>query len=232
MKLFQNILVGVFALLNCVACSTATEKNTSVAQDRIHQFYSAAYDGRTDTTTASAQFRFGDGTGTTLELMTPARVIHNHLSLSKSSLLGTSYEGSGAGFIPDAEFIYTDANGTSYVNSARIVPIGFRNPPIVMRAAFDTSIYWSGGPLSEGEEVSLVFTSTRTGVSAGGSITTEVPGATSVVLGPSVFANSPMGTYQMCLTRSKGTTLQHAASVGGEFSVRYTTAYFSFTLTN
>ena len=232
MKQYRNILSGLFVLMLCFACSTATERSNEVVQDRIHQSYSATYDGRTNTTSAFAQYRFGDGTGTTLELVSPSHVTHNHFSLSRNGLFGTSYEGNGTGFIRDAVFVYTDTNGETYVNGANIVAIAFLNPPTLISRTQGTTIAWQGGPLAPGEVVSVDFVPTQSGMPGGGNIIISTAGATSVLLDPSVFANSSPGTYQMCLTRSRGAALQRATSAGGVFNVRFTTAYQSFTLIN
>ena len=126
------MLVYMVGLSLAVGCSTATEKCTNVNQDRIHQTLSASYDQTDNSTSVSAQLRFGDGTGTTLSFTGSCAVTHSIYSLSESvlsGLFGTSYTGSGSGLQAAHTFVFTDGDGKKFTNSGTITSIASRALP-------------------------------------------------------------------------------------------------------
>lgn len=110
-------LLGFFQLVLLVGCSTETEPIDKVDQGSIYQSYSVTYDSKSDTTSVTAEFRFGGSSGTTLRLTGGASVKNNHAALSERSFLGTRYRGEKQGFHPNHTFEFVDVRGNRYVNS-------------------------------------------------------------------------------------------------------------------
>lgn len=226
LKRFANELM-VFSIVACLfGCSTATERSDAVSQDRIYQSYSVSYSKENNRTSAMAQFRFGDFTGTTLELTGKSEVKHSNFSLSRINFAGTSYDGDGAGFRDNHTFTYTNGDGKTFTNSGTITPIALKNTPSSFSRTSDLTIEFEGVPLQDGEDVTVYLTADTGSETA----TTRLKGATSVTVSKSRFAGMPAGSKKLYLRRSKTTKIQQGNTVGGSFNASFETERVSIEL--
>jgi len=215
-------LIPIFSLLN-LHCSTSTEPCDAVDQDRIHQSYTVSYMKNKDTTTASAQFRFGDNTGNTLELVGNCTIVHSTVTLSKNNALGlgTSYHGTKTGYQSEQQFIFTDATGKSYTNVLQLHNIELNSPPSTITKAAGATINWNGNAVGAGETVSI---SLATAPEADGLsvASTTVVGKTSITVAPSRLTSFSVGTkYYMRVHRDVEGGLQEQGSAKGGFEGHY-----------
>lgn len=225
-SIIRSALITGLAFM--VGCSTATEKSENVNQNRVYQYYSASYDKDSNKTSAMAQFRFGDYSGTTLELTGKSNITHATYSLSRVVFAGTSYDGDGTGFKDTHSFTYTNGDGKTFTNSASIIPITFKNAPSSFSRGVDLVIQFDGVPVAQDEEITLYITADSGNVF--GSTTTV--GDTSVTVSKEKFATLALGTKKMYLKRSKSTKLSQATEVGGTFQTSYETERLSVELLN
>lgn len=219
-------LLILLAALPFVACSTATEKCTSVNQDRIHQSLSASYTKSDNSTQASARFRFGDGTGTTLEMDGNCNITHGSITLSKSTFLGTSYSGDATGFVANHTFIFTDNNSKTFTNSSTIREIAFaRSAPTTVSRTGTTTVTFSPA-LETGETAYLYLVGQKTNVSG----YSDVLGSTTVTISESDKKDFPLGTAEIYLQLIKSPSLTEKTSTGGSFTTSYENAHESVTV--
>jgi len=221
-------LIASASMCIMVACSTATEPCTAVNQDRIHQSLSASYDAETDQSSARAQFRFGDGSGTTLEMAGNCAIVHDTFILNKSTFLGASYSGEKSGFVPAHVFTFTDDDSKAFVNSGTITTIAFtRSAPTSISKGTPVTVGFSDA-LGANESVTLHIAGEGNKFA---SASTSTNGATSVTISAEDMKFLSAGPAEIYLTRSKTDNLTQAASAGGNFSVSYSTAHQTTTIT-
>lgn len=125
MKL-MNVLSAVLMVSgSLVGCSNATVDSQEVKPQSIRQSAEVTYDESTDRTSYWAQFRVGDGTGTTVRLTPPSEIKSNNVRLNAQHgwLEGTYYSYSRNGLIPEATFVYVDDNQKVYTNQIEIQPV-------------------------------------------------------------------------------------------------------------
>src|SRR5690606_5516531 len=138
-------------------------------------------------------------------------ITHSEITLSESilsSLLGTSYSGTKTGLITDHSFTFTNANGTTYRNSATIAQIAFASPPeSISRANTSVTVNWTSA-LQSGETVTLVISDPPgSEVNRSKGITESSVNATSLTFNASELSELSNGTKKMVLSRTKTTDL-------------------------
>lgn len=104
-------LLGLSLTLSLTGCSIDTVSSTDVKTTTIHQRYSVEFSESEQKTVATAQFRVGGSTGTTLDLRNPAMVKAFNESMNQIWSWGTAYSTSESGFFPKVEFTYVNADG-------------------------------------------------------------------------------------------------------------------------
>lgn len=109
-SLFGLALLGLAIITNC-----KKENSSSVKQDRIWTEYTLEYDSLQDKTFARALFRFGNITGTVLELSSPSEVRFNGDLLTKNQVLGL-YTLDLAGKHDTGSFVFKDTEGKTFTN--------------------------------------------------------------------------------------------------------------------
>ena len=223
-----------------VACSVQTEKCTDVNQDKIYQGYSVSYDATSNTTSASAQFRFGGITGTTLEMDGKCSISHDSISLSKdalSGIIGTSYGGSKSGYVASNTFTFTNNNGQGLVNKIdNASAVELSSPPSSISKGSDVTLSFTPAVgMKESVSVYVKLTNPPDGsstTSASGS--TDAQGATSVTITStklSQLSSTGAITLDAERTYSKGLD-QAAASESGHMVYYYHSPKVASTLTN
>lgn len=148
--------LGGLAVLCLNAC--AKEDSADVNQDKIWTEYVVSYNQNDDKTDVVARFRFGNPTGTLLELVdsTDASVTFNGTPMPYSAFW-SGHHLEFAGNITTGTFAYTNTAGTTYTNT---VPSGAET--IAFPASFDTiaksqaqTFAWVGTPLSANQSVGI-----------------------------------------------------------------------------
>ena len=230
LKFSTLLLAVILGLLSLGCASTDTGKCTDVNQNSIHQSLSASYDTNSDTTSASATLRFSGPTGTTLEMNGNCNIANSQYTLTKSTFLGTSYNGSGSGFKAAHSFTFTDSNNKSYTNSATIPTVAFSGtPPATASKAAGVTVNFTPA-LAAGEIVQLLISSTTgTGTVVA---STSTAGATSVTATSTDFDHITTGAAQMYVQKSHTTTATDITSAGGAFTVSYSSNRPTITISN
>jgi hypothetical protein len=134
--------------------SCAREKSSDVNQDRIHTTYELFYNANEDITYARAWFRFGNATGTLLELSDPSQVSFEGEKLTFNKVLAY-YEKKFVGLKASGSFTFEDTEGNAYQNAVSIHEIGFGALPDSISRTTALSIPFSGGEVLENEVVGV-----------------------------------------------------------------------------
>lgn len=223
-KNFRNLsflilfFIGIFTLVSC-----AKEDSSDVNQDKIWTEYALYYNQNDDVTHAVARFRFGNATGTLLELSdtSSASVTFNGTAMPYSAVW-SGHHLQFAGNVTTGTFVYTNTTGTVYSNS---VPMGV-NTTTSFPANFDTIVKssantftWNGPALAANESIGIFIGSWGWGKDA--LFYTEADGATNLVMGINSKANLALGTSTVYLNRTYKNTTINGTSKGGSISYTY-----------
>ncbi len=233
----QRLLGSFVVLVLLSACSTDTERCDDVNQSRIHQYLSMSYSGKEDRTTASATLRFGDSSGTTLEMVGGCSITNDQITLTTgflSGFLGTYYDGSKSGLVASQSFTFTDMNGVAYTNAGTITSTAFSSPPTTLSRASLPAIAFADA-LTTGETMSVnLLNPTQDGATDETdkfvSFSTSTVGGTTVALSAQSLANMANGAKKMYLERTKTSTPTNVTQVGGTLVQKYATPHIDVTL--
>lgn len=207
------LLFGIFMLASC-----AKENSNDVNQDRIYAEYELYYDKNADKTYASAIFRFGNATGTQLELTAPSEVKFNNDVIPFDPVF-SYYRKEYAGLITTGTFTFTDTEGNSYTNTI--------NPyKTIAFPAIDTihsnnsyTVTWVGDSLLANERVDLWIDGTMQNNSE--LFIQYTQGAKDVVLSASRLQNLGIGNATCVMDRIWETTATGVTSAGGKVRAKY-----------
>lgn len=207
------ILFASAALMSC-----ESESSSDVAQDRIFTGYELFYNQNTDKTYARAQFRFGNVTGTTLELGDGSTVAFDGQALGWKPLLAY-YELELAGYVDAGTFAFTDTEGTAYQNTIQINEIDYPNNLATIDRGSAFELTWNGDALAADENVVV----TANGENEGDArvFTTDTDGATSIILGLDLLSQIGAGSGTLWMDRTFEPAIQDAPSAGGYTRGRY-----------
>lgn len=147
-NIFLIAVLSTFLLSSC-----ESESSADVSQDRIYTAFSLSYDAEVDITVARARFRFGNATGTLLELAPPSEISVNGEPLSFNSTLA-QYSKNFPGFESSVKFVWNDTDEQQYSNTLSLKTIDFPEITTISRDA-SYELIWEGDALSEGEYVTL-----------------------------------------------------------------------------
>ena len=161
----KQYLPLVFALL-FYSCAEESKKSDKVGVDEIFQHYTASSSEGSSNFISRAQFQVGaksnnmeeeKGGGVTVELTGSSQVTLNGQAMQKDHGVfdGTYYTGSANG--SNVTWVWTDNNGKTYTNSARMEPISFGQKPVSLDPGNDLTIHWEGAPVGENEKVRIIF---------------------------------------------------------------------------
>jgi hypothetical protein len=207
------IASGLFVL-----CSCERESSEDVNQDRIWTEFELFYNENTDITYARAVFRFGNITGTLLELTSPSEVSFNGDLLGFKPTLAY-YEKEYAGYVDSGIFTWTDTEGKTITNSVSITEIDYPE-------AFDTlvrsSAYtftWQGESLSAGESVILTMNGTLEGDAQ--IFSQNAVNSTEMILSQDQLNALGHGDASTWLDRIGTFNLEEQTEAGGKVSAKY-----------
>ncbi|MBL7825745.1 MAG: hypothetical protein JNJ57_03885 [Saprospiraceae bacterium] len=202
----------LFAFTALLFASCQTEQSSDVNQDRIFTQYELLYNANEDITYARAWFRFGNATGTLLELSAPSQVEIDGQALNFVALLGY-YEKKIAGLNSSGTFRWEDAEGKVFENTITINPIDFGAglDTIARNAALE--IPFTGAPLAEHEIVGVWINGENEG-DAQAAVTIE-NGATAIIVAANKLANVGAGPGKIYMDRRFTPPLSESTSAGG-----------------
>lgn len=226
MKTYLNLSKIVFALLvytgtSLIVTSCQKQDSKDVNQDKIYTDYVVFYDKNDDKTHVVARFRFGNATGTLLNLTdsTGAKITFNGTSMPYNDWWSAHYI-EIAGNVTSGTFSYTNTNGTVYTNT---VPAGADT--IAYPIGFDTiakssanTFTWGGSPLAANQSVGI-FVGTWTWAQDA-LFYTDADNATNIVFGVQAKSSLSTGQATVYMDRSILKTSINGTSVGG--TIRYT----------
>ena len=149
MRLMLNPALFLLILSSCMR-----EPSDTVSQDSIWAHYEIEYDEDTDISTARAWFRFSNSFGTKLELSEGAEVLFNGEELTWKPTFAI-YEKEYIGFIPTANFDYTDLDGITYSNSIDVHTVAFPADLDTVSVWETYQFEWAGDPLWDDESMVL-----------------------------------------------------------------------------
>ena len=150
------LFLVVLAVMSLKFSGCKTENSEDVNQDRIFTVYELFYNANEDVTYANARFRFGNVTGTLLELSDPSFVEFNGQQLDYKPALAF-YQLKMAGYIDSGMFHWEDTDGKAFENTIKIHEI-FHNDTITAidkDAAYE--YFWKGDPLAADETATLTI---------------------------------------------------------------------------
>jgi hypothetical protein len=112
-----HVLRGIVILFIAITVTRCASENSSdVNQDRIYAEYELFYNANTDKTYASVIFRFGNPSGTQLELTSPSEVTFNGDVIPFDQ--GFSYyRKEYSGNVTSGTFVFTDTEGNTFTNT-------------------------------------------------------------------------------------------------------------------
>ncbi|MBX7173654.1 MAG: hypothetical protein K1X72_21980 [Pyrinomonadaceae bacterium] len=209
--------------------STATVESNKVSSSEIYQNYSIT--ARKNQTNISATFRVGGASGTTVDLDSPAKIIHNGNEMNESKpgfLKGTNYQDSVNEFVPTHKFVYTDAKGKTWQNEITMQGLEIASNEISFSKAKGGKIILSR-PVGKDEIVEFTIISDQTAPEVSKnkskkrlpekvySTRLQVKFDTahsSVIIAPNSLRNFADGTAQLHLNLRKSKNLQQSAKGG------------------
>jgi len=220
-KIFYLLLIifFVFMLYSCVSSDTAN--SDTVKQNEIYQSYTISYDAGDMELSATAFFRFGGASGTTLNLVKPSNILFNgmEMTLGKNIFSGTFYEANmQTGFSNSYSFLFTDTDNKTYKNSASIDNIDVDEYPKIIKKTEDLKITWKGSPIKQNERVSVSiegkdFTNC--------SVTTDNIGDKSILISSELLKEIKNGDANIVLKREKKIDIKEATHLGGSIAITY-----------
>lgn len=152
-------ITWIFVAFVFISLSSCHKENSDdVNQSRIYTSYELYYNAEEDITHARASFRFGNLTGTLLELSAPSEVRFNNQPLRFNSTLAY-YDKSFAGFVQNGTFTWKNTDGTAFNNTIEIHTIDY--PALLDTIYRDASheLIWQGDSLGANEMVTLSISS-------------------------------------------------------------------------
>ncbi len=216
-------------MASCVSNETAN--SDTVKQSEIYQSYTVTYDSGDKELSATASFRFGGSTGTSLALTTPSKVLFNdqEMTVDKNMFTGTFYEinkqitASPLSF----DFLYTDNDKKTYKNTASIDAIAIDTYPTSISKNEEFEVSWTGNPVLNGESVTVTLEG-KDFFSSSQSISTV--GASSVRFSRELLKDVKSGSADIVVKRTKNFSLKESSHLGGNFSVTYISAKVGTTI--
>ncbi len=200
-----------------------SEPSDAVSQDRIFTEYDLHYDTDSDVTTARAGFKFGNITGTQLELSENSEVLFNGETLTKVVLHTTYYELKMSGLVSSGTFTFVDEDGNRYENSVSLPSIDFPDQLSPISQSTSYRLNWIGSPLEENEEVNVWIY--KVSKSQGTVFHERGTGATGTVLGRAQLGGIDTGEATIGMERKKtNTSPDETPEAGGILIARFTPA--------
>lgn len=215
--------VSTIIMLFVRCASNETANSDTVMQSEIYQNYSVSYNMAERELTATASFRFGGANGTTLLLVKPSKVFFENQEMPNENNVfsGSYYEMNiQSGVKPSYTYVYTDGEGKSYTNHAFMIPVEIIACPTLVDKNEGFSVAWAY-PLQNGESINL-YVEDKSGNTA--SVYNNAVGSTNIKMNAAELKNITTGTVNIYLVRENSRSLENATHLGGNITVKYTSA--------
>lgn len=216
MHSLRNLLQAGFAFIAIPAMlftSCQREDSADVNQARIYTHYELFYNANDDKTHAVARFRFGNATGTLLELNSPAEVSFNGQVMAYNALY-SGHHLEFAGRIASGTFIYTDTDGAVLQNNvAPYDSIAFPADLDTISKSQAYTLAWDGSPLAPNENVGIFIGSWTWGQDA--LFLQAQDNATNIVMGTNALGNLSTGPSIFYMDRWTQVAPTQATEAGG-----------------
>ncbi|MDD3740928.1 MAG: hypothetical protein PHH30_06770 [Bacteroidales bacterium] len=219
MKKSILIIIVAFASLYFFN-SCESESSADVNQDRIYALYEIVYNETADLSYARATFFFGGVTGTRLELASPSVVTANSEAMGYKSVLAY-YEKELAGYVQNCEFLWTDLDENSFVNTASITEIDLPETLDTIIKGQSYELTWVGTSLASGETVWAYLDGNAENDEV--LATQNTQNAVSILLSAVQTDKLSIGTNTIRLTRKNTIDGQEVTSAGGSCSGTFET---------
>lgn len=229
MKTNKIIYPIVMIALLCSCGSTDTASSDSVKQSEIYQSYSLNYDAGDREMSATASFRFGGSTGTTLKLAGESSVSLNgeKMSPDEGIFTGTFYSiDKQEDFSGRYTFRFTDGDKKVYTNIATVSPLAITEYPQNVDKSTGLMVKWDI-PLRDNETITLYMEDGKNNIA---SSTISTIGASSIELSAEQMNAISPGKVNLYLTRESSLSLKECTHLGGDLSVKYTSGKVAVTL--
>ena len=210
-KRWSWVVCGLLLALVFVSCQP--EDSADVNQDRIYTHYEVFYNSNDDKTHAVARFRFGNPTGTLLELKDSAQVTFNG-QVMPYSLIYSGHHLEFAGKVNGGNFVYT--NNEAEVFSNTVDPydeIAFPSGIDTIKKTEAYTLNWVGNSLVADEFVGVFIGTWQWGDDA--LFVQDGDGASNIVLGVNELAGAAVGQATMYMDRWTSKLAGEAPSAGG-----------------
>lgn len=228
-----NVTFGSVFLIFLASCaSTDVEESKFVSQDRIYQNYKVEIDENRQSSRASATFRFGGSTGTTLNLSDESSVSLNGAKLNgkQEMFSGMVYSKSNLQSSDNNyTFVFTDTENNTYTNTVAIQPLTFGKSPKVIDKSGSYKIYWDGSPLGPNEKIELTL---KHGKDQFSTIlwTSTMQGTNSIEIGSDKLKNANPGLGNLQLRRVVTPPLQEGTELSGKITGIYNSTVIPVTI--
>ncbi len=208
-----SIISGLFLTTSC-----KKESSEDVNQDKIYAEYELYYDKVTDKTYASAIFKFGNATGTQLQLTAPSEVKFNNDVIPYDPLFAY-YRKEYAGLVTSGTFHFKDTQGATFsntVNTANLISF----PAVdTIHNSGSYTFTWVGDSVAANEWVDLWMDGTaQNNAELFLQYTTN---SKNIVLAANRLQNLGVGAASCSLTRVRETTATGVTSAGGKVRGKY-----------
>ncbi|MFH0895068.1 MAG: hypothetical protein V2A54_11595 [Bacteroidota bacterium] len=200
--------------------SCHSEKSEDVNQDKIHQRLVLEYDKNTDITAARAQFRFGDATGTLLELTSPSNITANGNLMTWDAGLAF-YQKTFTGVATPMTYVYTNTNDQAYTNTLSMQhTIGFKTDLDTISKSGSFELFWEGDSVLA-DEIIWIGIWKNNNVLDQALVSTSADNAKSIIIPMSTLALVNTGVTHISISREYYPAIVQATGNGGDCVVRY-----------
>lgn len=214
----KKILLSLTLGLTLVGCNK--ESSDDVNQDKIYTDYEMFYNANTDKTVVVARFKFGDATGTNLELDNGAYVLFGNDTLYYN-VWYTGHAKEYAGQIPVGTFTYRDTEGNTFVNTTPGgQSIAFDPNFTTITKSVANTLTWVGNSLAPNETVG-VFVGTSWTWGQDALFYQDTDGATDIVMGVNQMNGLATGPATVFMDRAIHLNVAQGTSKGGKIHYRY-----------
>jgi hypothetical protein len=213
----SNLFLPILLFVLSLTISCESEQSIDVNQDRIFTVFKLFYNANEDVTYAQAVFRFGNTTGTLLELTEPSQVTFNDEFLTFNTTF-KYYEKKLTGLVDSGTFVWKDTDEKSFTNSVSIDSIAFPEIDTVSRdAAFEIS--WIGLPLIEREYIHVWLNGQYEDDAS--SVIESGVGKTTIIIPKEKLEIIAAGDGQLFMDREVFFDLQDGTDAGGRTEAKY-----------
>lgn len=213
----NSLMLLLFTSFLFTSCET--EDSSDVNQDKIYADYELFYNSNTDKTQVIARFRFGNPTGTLLELTDPASVKFDGENLPFKPLYSGHFK-EFSGKLEAGTFLYTNVDGTTFEN---ILPsyesIAFPESLDTISKTNAYTLEWEGDALKEDQNVGLFIGSWVWGQDA--LFIQSEQGSNSIVMGTDQLANVQAGQTTFYMDRATEKDVEEGTSEGGKIRAKF-----------